>query len=47
MDKELDIYHFDDFEESELEEAISDLKNFGVNNDELNLDFYDIDEYSN
>lgn len=44
---EIDIYHFDDFEESELEEAISDLKNFGVNNDELDLQFHDLDEYSN
>lgn len=48
MDKELNIYHFDDFEESELEEAFSDLRQFGVKDEELNLNYYDIeDEYSN
>jgi len=47
MDKELDFYYFDDFEDSDLQEAISDLKDFGVNDDELHLNFYDIDEYSN
>ena len=33
----------DDFEESELNESISDLKRFGVNNSELELDYEDLE----
>ena len=49
-DKIVDIYHFDDFDEEDFAAAFSDLKEFGVNNDELNLNFIDIkdgNEYSN
>jgi hypothetical protein len=37
----LDIYDFGDFEEEELQEAISDLKQFGVNDNELDLEYHD------
>jgi hypothetical protein len=43
-DKIVDIYHYDDFDEEEFVEAISDLKQFGVNEDELNLNFINIEE---
>jgi hypothetical protein len=49
-DKIVDIYHFDDFDEEDFATAFSDLQKFGVNNDELNLKFIDIEdknEYSN
>jgi uncharacterized membrane protein len=38
-DKIIDIYHYEDFEETDFIEALSDLKQFGVNDDELNLDY--------
>lgn len=38
-DKIIDIYHYDDFDEEEFALAFSDLENFGVNQDELNLDY--------
>ncbi len=41
-DKIIDIYHFDDFDEEDFAAAFSDLQKFGVNNDELNLNFIDI-----
>ncbi|MDB4663584.1 hypothetical protein OAE74_01205 [Verrucomicrobia bacterium] len=43
QDKIVDIFFFDDFEESDLNEAISDLKRFGVNNSELELDYEDLE----
>jgi len=49
-DKIIDIYHFDDFDEEDFAAAFSDLKEFGVNDNELNLNFIDIkdgNEYSN
>jgi len=49
-DKVVDIYHFDDFDEEDFAAAFSDLKEFGVNDNELNLNFIDIkdgNEYSN
>tara|TARA_Y100000361_G_C11099682_1_gene311137 strand:- start:784 stop:918 length:135 start_codon:yes stop_codon:yes gene_type:complete len=42
-DKKVDIFFFDDFEESDLAEAISDLKRFGVNDNELDLEYEDLD----
>lgn len=43
-DKIVDIYSFNDFEETDFNEALSDLKQFGVNDDELNLNFINIEE---
>mgnify|MGYP001400998314 CR=1 FL=1 len=42
-DEKVDIFFFDDFEESDLTEAISDLKRFGVNDNELDLEYEDLD----
>ncbi len=38
---QLDFFYFDDFEEQDFEEATSDLKEFGVNDSELNLEYLD------
>jgi hypothetical protein len=43
-DKIVDIYSFDDFEEVDFNESLSDLKQFGVNEDELNLNFVNIED---
>lgn len=43
-DKIVDIYSFNDFEDSDFNEALSDLKQFGVNDDELDLNFINIEE---
>jgi hypothetical protein len=43
-DKIIDIYHFDDFDEEDLAAAFSDLKEFGVNDDELNLNYIETEE---
>jgi len=46
----VDIYSYNDFDESDFNEALSDLKEFGVNDDELNLNFINLedqDEHSN
>jgi hypothetical protein len=43
-DKVVDIYHFDDFDEEDFAAAFSDLKEFGVNNDELNLNYIEVEE---
>jgi len=43
-DKIVDIYSFNDFEEVDFNEALSDLKQFGVNEDELNLNFINIED---
>ena len=40
---ELDLYFFDDFDEQDFEEASSDLKKFGVNDNELDLNYHDIE----
>jgi len=42
--KEIDIYHFDDFDEEDFAAAFSDLKEFGVNDDELNLNYIEVEE---
>lgn len=42
--KIVDIFHFDDFDENDFAEALIDLKNFGVNDDELNLNFMSNEE---
>lgn len=47
-DKIIDIYYFNDYDEEDFIEAFSDLRQFGVKDEELNLNYYDIeDEYSN
>jgi len=43
-DKIIDIYNFDDYEEADFNEALSDLKEFGVKEDELNLNFINIED---
>jgi hypothetical protein len=43
-DKIVDIYSFNDFEEADFSESLSDLKQFGVNEDELNLNFVNIED---
>ena len=43
-DKIVDIYSFNDFEEADFNESLSDLKHFGVNEDELNLNFVNIED---
>jgi len=43
-DKIIDIYHFDDFDEEDFAAAFSDLKEFGVNDDELNLNYIETEE---
>ena len=43
-DKVVDIYHFDDFDEEDFAAAFSDLKEFGVNDDELNLNYIETEE---
>ncbi len=43
-DKIVDIYNFDDFDNTDFDEAFSDLKEFGVNEDELNLNFINIED---
>ena len=43
-DKIVDIYSFNDFEENDFNEALSDLKQFGVNDDELNLNFINLED---
>lgn len=43
-DKVVDIYHFDDFDEEDFAAAFSDLKEFGVNADELNLNYIEVEE---
>lgn len=43
-DKIIDIYSFNDFDDSEFDQALSDLKEFGVNDDELNLNFINIED---
>ena len=43
-DKIVDIYQFDDFDEEDFAAAFSDLKEFGVNDDELNLNYIETEE---
>lgn len=40
----IDIFNFKDFDENDFSEALSDLQNFGVNNDELDLNYHSIEE---
>lgn len=40
----LDIFNFQDFDEKDFEEATSDLTEFGVNKDELNLNYIDLED---
>lgn len=47
---EVDIFGYNDYEEEDFQEALSDLQKFGVKDDELNLNFVhieDSDEHSN
>lgn len=37
--KIVDIYDFKDFDDSDFEEALSDLRQSGVKDDELNLNY--------
>lgn len=46
-EKIIDIYDFKNFEDEDFNEALSDLRFFGVNNDESNLNFYDIENLEN
>ena len=46
-EKIIDIYDFKNFEDEDFNEAFSDLCFFGVNNDESNLNFYDIENLEN
>jgi hypothetical protein len=47
-DKIIDIYHFDDYDEEDFIKAFSDLQQFGVKDEELDLNYYDIEnEHSN
>lgn len=47
-EKIIDIYDFQDFDDADFDEALSDLRQFGVNENELNLNYRDIDdEHSN
>ena len=47
---QVDIFGYNDYEEEDFQEALSDLHKFGVNDDELNLNFINLEdnnEYSN
>lgn len=44
QDKIIDIYSYNDFDESDFNQALSDLKEFGVNDDELNLNFINLED---
>ena len=47
---EVEIFGYNDYEEEDFQEALSDLQKFGVKDDELNLNFVhieDSDEHSN
>ena len=47
---QVDIFGYNDYEEKDFQEALSDLRKFGVNDDELNLNFINLEdnnEYSN
>ena len=41
---EVDIFGYNDYEEEDFQEALSDLQKFGVNDDELNLNFINIED---
>lgn len=43
-DKIVDFYYYDDFDEQDFAQAFSDLQKFGVNDDELNLNFINIED---
>jgi len=42
--KIVDIYNFNDFDDSDFDQALSDLREFGVNDDELNLNFINTED---
>ena len=47
---QVDIFGYNDYEEEDFQEALSDLRKFGVNDDELNLNFINLEdnnEYNN
>ena len=47
---QVDIFGYNDYKEEDFQEALSDLRKFGVNDDELNLNFINLEdnnEYSN
>lgn len=41
---QVDIFDYNDYEEEDFQQALSDLKEFGVNEDELNLNFINIED---
>jgi len=41
---EVDIFGYNDYEEEDFQQALSDLQQFGVKEDELNLNFVNIEE---
>jgi len=41
---EVDIFGYNDYEDTDFNEALSDLQQFGVKEDELNLNFVNIEE---
>lgn len=41
---QVDIFDYNDYEEEDFQQALSDLKEFGVNEDELNLNFVNIED---
>jgi hypothetical protein len=40
---QIDIFNYDDYDDEDFQQAISDLKEFGVNEDEVNLNFINIE----
>lgn len=41
---QVDIFGYNDYEEEDFQEALSDLRKFGVNDDELNLNFINLED---
>lgn len=41
---QVDIFNYNDYDDEDFQQAISDLKEFGVNEDEVNLNFINIEE---
>lgn len=40
----IDLFDFKDFEDLDFKQALSDLKQFGVNDEELDLDYHSFKE---
>lgn len=41
----VDIYNYSDFEDDDFINALSDLQKFGVNEDELNLNYHSTEDH--